>query len=126
MCVGSYMVVLSIGISERISSLFIVWCFSIRRRHTRCALVTGVQTCALPILLAAIVIAAAAYLSAEPRYLATAQVALERTAEQVIDVDSVTPTADPDSAAVDTEVQALRSPELIGRVVDRQIGRAHV
>src|SRR3546814_14458232 len=26
---------------------------SIRRRHTRCALVTGVQTCALPILLAA-------------------------------------------------------------------------
>src|SRR3546814_9957040 len=24
-------------------------CFSVRRRHTRCALVTGVQTCALPI-----------------------------------------------------------------------------
>src|SRR3546814_8797406 len=33
---------------------FVVWryffFFSIRRRHTRCALVTGVQTCALPIL----------------------------------------------------------------------------
>src|SRR3546814_1532114 len=32
---------------------FLVWCavffFSSRRRHTRCALVTGVQTCALPI-----------------------------------------------------------------------------
>src|SRR3546814_10577827 len=30
-----------------------VWCFffSSRRRHTRCALVTGVQTCALPICL---------------------------------------------------------------------------
>src|SRR3546814_1257757 len=30
----------------------ILWCFffSSRRRHTRCALVTGVQTCALPIL----------------------------------------------------------------------------
>ena len=70
-------------------------------------------------MIAAIIVAAAAYLVAEPRYLATAQVALERTAEQVIDVDSVTPTADPDSAAVDTEVQALRSPELIGRVVDR-------
>src|SRR3546814_7317695 len=34
----------------------VVWCvvvfffFSSRRRHTRCALVTGVQTCALPIL----------------------------------------------------------------------------
>src|SRR3546814_12718066 len=26
-----------------------VSCFSSRRRHTRCALVTGVQTCALPI-----------------------------------------------------------------------------
>src|SRR3546814_7693826 len=37
-------------------SLFCVFCvvcmyffFSSRRRHTRCALVTGVQTCALPI-----------------------------------------------------------------------------
>src|SRR3546814_1924550 len=37
--------------------LFVVFCycwlyfffFSSRRRHTRCALVTGVQTCALPI-----------------------------------------------------------------------------
>src|SRR3546814_2387215 len=27
----------------------LVLCFSSRRRHTRCALVTGVQTCALPI-----------------------------------------------------------------------------
>src|SRR3546814_7242709 len=30
--------------------IFIVF-FSSRRRHTRCALVTGVQTCALPIFL---------------------------------------------------------------------------
>src|SRR3546814_6432115 len=35
--------------------IFFVWifdvsfCFSTRRRHKRCALVTGVQTCALPI-----------------------------------------------------------------------------
>src|SRR3546814_7401157 len=29
--------------------------FSSRRRHTRCALVTGVQTCALPILTAGII-----------------------------------------------------------------------
>src|SRR3546814_7656130 len=28
---------------------FVVCFFSSRRRHTRCALVTGVQTCALPI-----------------------------------------------------------------------------
>src|SRR3546814_7574328 len=31
--------------------LFLFFFFSSRRRHTRCALVTGVQTCALPILL---------------------------------------------------------------------------
>src|SRR3546814_8483534 len=30
-------------------SLILVFCFSSRRRHTRCALVTGVQSCALPI-----------------------------------------------------------------------------
>src|SRR3546814_16793915 len=30
-------------------SIFCVFFFSSRRRHTRCALVTGVQTCALPI-----------------------------------------------------------------------------
>src|SRR3546814_4660903 len=29
--------------------LCVVFLFSSRRRHTRCALVTGVQTCALPI-----------------------------------------------------------------------------
>src|SRR3546814_1029771 len=37
----------------RSSSVFVVsvlFFFSSRRRHTRCALVTGVQTCALPIL----------------------------------------------------------------------------
>src|SRR3546814_524250 len=34
--------------------MFFLFCFfSSRRRHTRCALVTGVQTCALPILLEA-------------------------------------------------------------------------
>src|SRR3546814_1854938 len=32
--------------------LIIVFFFSSRRRHTRCALVTGVQTCALPISIA--------------------------------------------------------------------------
>src|SRR3546814_2331724 len=33
-----------------------VHCFASRGRHTRCALVTGVQTCALPILVAALVL----------------------------------------------------------------------
>src|SRR3546814_5301168 len=34
-------------------ALCLFFFFSSRRRHTRCALVTGVQTCALPILAAA-------------------------------------------------------------------------
>src|SRR3546814_434798 len=33
-----------------VSGLAVLFFFSSRRRHTRCALVTGVQTCALPIL----------------------------------------------------------------------------
>src|SRR3546814_9148876 len=37
-------------------SVFLFFFFSSRRRHTRCALVTGVQTCALPIFAAAGVI----------------------------------------------------------------------
>src|SRR3546814_9658854 len=32
-----------------LSYVLLLLCFSSRRRHTRCALVTGVQTCALPI-----------------------------------------------------------------------------
>src|SRR3546814_5065271 len=34
--------------------LWLLFFFSSRRRHTRCALVTGVQTCALPISLSAV------------------------------------------------------------------------
>src|SRR3546814_4442612 len=36
-------------------SLYFTFFFSSRRRHTRCALVTGVQTCALPISLESLV-----------------------------------------------------------------------
>src|SRR3546814_17579880 len=36
-------------LSPWISVMFCDFFFSSRRRHTRCALVTGVQTCALPI-----------------------------------------------------------------------------
>src|SRR3546814_3994078 len=38
-----------VGFTIMISFVFFFF-FSSRRRHTRCALVTGVQTCALPIL----------------------------------------------------------------------------
>src|SRR3546814_2782127 len=44
LCVRRYVVSLHLIV------LCIVFFFSSRRRHTRCALVTGVQTCALPIL----------------------------------------------------------------------------
>src|SRR3546814_4962044 len=37
------------GIRYYVIALFCMLFFSSRRRHTRCALVTGVQTCALPI-----------------------------------------------------------------------------
>src|SRR3546814_6476942 len=36
-------------LDDRLWLVFIFFFFSSRRRHTRCALVTGVQTCALPI-----------------------------------------------------------------------------
>src|SRR3546814_5604454 len=36
--------------------VFVVVFFSSRRRHTRCALVTGVQTCALPIYAVAVTV----------------------------------------------------------------------
>src|SRR3546814_2918877 len=43
-------VYLSLYLLSQFSFLYIVYFFfSSRRRHTRCALVTGVQTCALPI-----------------------------------------------------------------------------
>src|SRR3546814_3970325 len=40
---------LSLYIWQFIRKLDVIFFFSSRRRHTRCALVTGVQTCALPI-----------------------------------------------------------------------------
>src|SRR3546814_5373846 len=52
MCVCLSICVLSLRCLTRLISVsysvFLVF-FSSRRRHTRCALVTGVQTCALPI-----------------------------------------------------------------------------
>src|SRR3546814_4435739 len=55
-CVCSYSV-RSIMMITSVTSRFMIvllFFFSSRRRHTRCALVTGVQTCALPISFAAI------------------------------------------------------------------------
>src|SRR3546814_16657432 len=40
---------MSCGVRREEYCLLFIFFFSSRRRHTRCALVTGVQTCALPI-----------------------------------------------------------------------------
>src|SRR3546814_3062219 len=48
----SYKSVMSVVLLNMVRSVNIyIFFFSSRRRHTRCALVTGVQTCALPILI---------------------------------------------------------------------------
>src|SRR3546814_10579645 len=46
-CTECYVFFMLLGLD--VSGLVFVFFFSSRRRHTRCALVTGVQTCALPI-----------------------------------------------------------------------------
>src|SRR3546814_15196386 len=46
---------------------FILFFFSSRRRHTRCALVTGVQTCALPIFIEISGMTATAFYARTPR-----------------------------------------------------------
>src|SRR3546814_3129922 len=56
---------------------FVCFFFSSRRRHTRCALVTGVQTCALPISFAEYAVGAADYvglLPANPDFAALAPI----------------------------------------------------
>src|SRR3546814_10624027 len=52
-------------------TVFFFFFFSSRRRHTRCALVTGVQTCALPICAAELDLAVAAARKAYPSWRAT-------------------------------------------------------
>lgn len=55
---------------------------------------------------------------ATPLYTATTKVALELQRAQIVDFDAVLTGAPPDSAAVDTEVEVLRSRALAGAVVD--------
>src|SRR3546814_8178638 len=55
-----------------LSLMFVYLCMffvSSRRRHTRCALVTGVQTCALPILTRALFVASSLVLTFSPAVL---------------------------------------------------------
>src|SRR3546814_2215530 len=96
------------------SSYFFRYFFSVRRRHTSFALVTGVQTCALPILLLP-----------DQR-----QAAAEDRAALVVAVESVTAPvqqreqaasddASPHRAAGDTVADYMLAPKEIGRATCR-------
>src|SRR3546814_6264204 len=66
----SYLIVFMIPDLVNMLVFYFIFFFSSRRRHTRCALVTGVQTCALPISLNAQAKSAArsAFESAKQRF----------------------------------------------------------
>src|SRR3546814_15375854 len=99
--------------------------FSSRRRHTRCALVTGVQTCALPIFAAARGEAEAARVdAAQARLMLTTGIAAAYTdlaaqhealdvAEEALRVRAASAklSADRTRAGLDTRASASRSEE---------------
>src|SRR3546814_3405990 len=62
-----YVALLSHCVCTLLFCLLFFFFFSSRRRHTRCALVTGVQTCALPISLPGISQKPASYGGRYPR-----------------------------------------------------------
>src|SRR3546814_15515255 len=66
-----------------------------------------------------LVATAIAYLLAETRYVAQARVAMERGSEQVLTVEQVMPSVDPDSDTIDTEFQVLTSPGLTRQAVNQ-------
>src|SRR3546814_5792065 len=96
--------------------------FSSRRRHTRCALVTGVQTCALPIL--------QHEQRAQAKRLQQADTTNRVLRDELLGIgqraalleDSVSQLADPERYGA----QALRLDELELVLGLAQIGRAHV
>src|SRR3546814_10433575 len=115
-----------------------VFFFSSRRRHTRCALVTGVQTCALPIY-----IVAKARLEVKPRadrvapqrlHLGTLYAAAERAFTFALQPELVEVAPDPSLCIPQEHVLAVAEPRLEASehdggertVVHDKIGSAHV
>src|SRR3546814_11048971 len=80
--------------------------FSSRRRHTRCALVTGVQTCALPICLLALPIASDGALEIAKRSRGTPRIA-GRLLRRVRDFATVAGHAIVDAKAADAALNRL-------------------
>src|SRR3546814_5121709 len=110
--------------------------FSSRRRHTRCALVTGVQTCALPILHERVLaeLLAAAGVCADYRALSEA----ERVALLTAELASDRPLAAPWHAWSEetagelaivhaaADIRRRLGPDTICQWIISKIGRAHV
>src|SRR3546814_5871009 len=95
-----------------------MWCFffASRRRHTRCALVTGVQTCALPIFTFATTVAPIARQKLVPAFVDAAEGTYN------IDVDQI-------EAMITPATRAMMIPSLIGNLPDwdriREIADKH-
>jgi succinoglycan biosynthesis transport protein ExoP len=78
------------------------------RRRWRPMLITALAT---------LLVAAILYMAAQPQYVATGRLALERRTDQLVDTSVDQGTAN--SSVVDTQVQVLKSPEIAAAVVDR-------
>ncbi len=69
------------------------------------------------VIVAGVSLAAAYAFSTTPYYTATASLLLDPRERQVVDVEAVLSGLPPDSNAVDTEVEVIKSPDLIERVI---------
>src|SRR3546814_1840278 len=86
--------------------------FSSRRRHTRCALVTGVQTCALPI-----------SLSRHPLYEALFTVTARVLDAPIADVDVAFSLSNPDELYTLLSEAGFQSIEITPRSEERRVGK---
>lgn len=59
-----------------------------------------------------------AFMVAKPQYTASARLVMQQRESQVVNLDTVLSGASNDSAALNTELEFIRSRELIERVVD--------
>src|SRR3546814_10115737 len=103
MCVCDYFIMMLYSL------FFCCFFFSSRRRHTRCALVTGVQTCALPISQGRV--PANRKIAARCRYPATRSAQLQQPDRQR-GGSLMTRTKDQAAAVLPTLLKALRLPSI--------------
>src|SRR3546814_9528826 len=96
--------------------------FSSRRRHTRCALVTGVQTCALPILMGPIVEFGFSFAVFDQRQLRHSLKTIAVGAVLAVGLSAIIVALSPLAQAT-TELMARTRPTLLDLLV-AEIGRA--